>query len=97
MEEMISSVLINGAVVVLLWGIAWRNHHQRIEMLQHTLERKVEREYCGLQHHSLGEDIREIKAAQKRMEHALEEIKIRLARNDGRMGNKELTNENYGA
>ncbi|MFO8056096.1 MAG: hypothetical protein R6V10_02220 [bacterium] len=81
---MISTVLINGAVVVLLWGIAWRNHHQRIEMLQNQLERKVEREYCGLQHHSLSEDVKEIKAAQKRMEDSLEDIKIRLARRNGR-------------
>ncbi len=96
MEEMVSTVLINGAVVVLLWGIAWRNHHQRIEMLQHSLERKVERDYCGLQHESLSEDVKEIKAAQMRMEHALEEIKIKLARRNGQR-REERTRENNGA
>ncbi|MCK7522482.1 MAG: hypothetical protein MZV64_34790 [Ignavibacteriales bacterium] len=27
-------MILNGAVVALLWGLLWRGQHQRVEMLQ---------------------------------------------------------------
>ena len=84
MEQAWPQVLINGAVVILLWGLVWRSHHQRIDMIQEALERRVERDYCQLQHTDIHEDIQEIKRCQEKMVTSLEDIKVQLARENGR-------------
>jgi len=83
MEQIGAAVLINGAVVVLLWGLAWRNHNQRVDMIQSSLSRMVERGYCELQHREIKDDIREIKLNQEKTLAAIEEIKMEKARENG--------------
>lgn len=80
MEQVWPQVLINGAVVILLWGLVWRSHNQRIDTIQDSLDRRVERDYCRLQHHDIHEDILEIKRYQERMVKALEDIRVNMAK-----------------
>ena len=83
MEQVWPGVLINGAVVVFLWGLVWRSNHQRLERLEQAAENRVDREYCQLQHREIREDFREVKAGQKEMMETLREIERKLARRNG--------------
>ncbi len=83
MEHLWPTVLINGAVVILLWSLAWRNHNNRVDTMQAEIDRRVERDYCRLQHDGIKEDIREIKQNQEKAFQYLEEIRMRLARENG--------------
>ena len=73
-------VILNGAVVALLWGLLWRGQHQRVELLQGSLDRKVEQGYCQLRHTALHEALTEMKRSLERVERAVEEIKLSCAR-----------------
>lgn len=84
METIWPNLLINASVVILLWGLVWQSNRQRLDLLQAGLERKVPADYCQLQHHGLAEDLREIKKSQEKMAQNLEEIRLQLARENGR-------------
>jgi len=83
MQQFWPSILINGAVVVLLWGMLWRSYQQRLDLLQSSLDRRVDRDFCNLHHRQLTEDIREIKKNQINMTEALEDIRLALAGKNG--------------
>lgn len=84
MSELWPSMLINGAVVILLWGLLWNLSHQRIGTLEAGLEKKVPHDFCRAQHEGIREDVREIRQGQEKMARTLEEIKMQLARENGR-------------
>ena len=73
-------VILNGAVVALLWGLLWRGQHQRVELLQGSLDHKVERDFCVLRHADLHEVLAEMKRSLERVERTLEEVKLSCAR-----------------
>jgi len=73
-------VILNGAVVALLWGLLWRGQHQRVELLQGSLDRKVEQDFCTLRHGDQHEVLAEMKRSLERVERALEELKLTCAR-----------------
>lgn len=79
-------VILNGAVVALLWGLLWRGQHQRVEMLQGSLDRKVENGYCRLRHEDLHEALTEMKRSLERVERALEDLRLLCARAEARHG-----------
>jgi hypothetical protein len=83
MEGLSWEVLINGAVVLFLWGLVWRSNHQNIERLERVAGQSVDREYCRLQHRELRDDLRDIQAGQKQMMDTLREIEKRMARHNG--------------
>ena len=84
MATMWPGIVLNGAVVALLWGLLWRGQHQRVEQLQAALERRVERDFCRLRHGDLQEVLLEMKRGLERMERTMEEVRIRLARESGK-------------
>lgn len=96
MEPFWPGLLINGAVVILLWGLVWQGNHQRLDLLQKALEGRVEEAYCRLQHRGLTEDIAEIKSGQEQMCRTLEEIRLRLARENGRLAAEQDRNAEPG-
>ena len=91
MEEIWPGILVNGAAAIMLWGLVFRHYGERLDQLQATAERRVEREYCLLQHQGIHEAIQEIKRDQGRMMQTLEEIRMSLASENGRRrAEKEL-------
>ncbi len=82
--ETVSSILINGAVVVFLWGLVWKSNSARLDAVGASVEKRVEIEYCSLKHRNIHEDIHEIKKNQEQMTSTLEQIKMSIAREDGR-------------
>jgi len=84
MDQIWPNILINGAVVVLLWGLVLKSYHQRIDLVQNALERRVPEDYCRLQHRAITEDVAEIKRSQEKMTQTLEEIRLTLARQNGK-------------
>lgn len=84
MEPVWPSVLINGAMVMVLWGLVWKGYHQRLDQIQIAVERRVAAEACRIRHDGLQEDVQEIKRNQEKMAEVLEEIRLRLARENGR-------------
>lgn len=75
-------VILNGAVVALLWGLLWRGQHQRVESLQDALERKVDGDYCALRHGDLREVLTEMKRSLERVERALTDLRLHCARGE---------------
>jgi len=90
MEQLYPSILINGAVVILLWSLVWRFHAQRLAAVENETAHKVDRELCLVQHQRLSEDIQEIKKNQEKMFALLEEVRMRLARENGRQSRPRL-------
>jgi hypothetical protein len=84
MDNTWPSIFINAAVVLALGGALWRLNIARLDQVQRWIETKVNVDYCGLQHQALHQDIRDIKAAQNRMARTLEEIRVNLAKENGR-------------
>jgi predicted Holliday junction resolvase-like endonuclease len=82
--ETASSILINGAVIILLWGLVWKSNNIRLDAIQASVEKRVEIEYCSLKHRTIHDDIHEIKKNQEQMTKTLEQIKMSIAREDGR-------------
>jgi hypothetical protein len=84
MEPVLPEVLINGAVVLFLWGLAWRANGQRLDRIEQRAAQGVEREYCRLQHRELRDDLNDLKTGQKEVMTALKEIEKKLARENNR-------------
>ena len=84
MEQFIPAALINGAVVVLLWGLVWRSHNQRLDAISVRTSKKVDRDLCHLKHEGIREDMQEIKLNQEKMFKTLEEVRMHLARENGK-------------
>jgi len=83
MEAVWPSVLVNGALVIFLWGLLWRSNNQRIDKIESGAKGVVGREYCRLQHQEIREDFREIKDGQREMMASLRKIENRLAERNG--------------
>ena len=83
MDQVWPEVLINGAVVLFLWGMVWRANGQRLDKLEQRAAQGVEREYCRLQHRELHEDLDELKGGHKEVMEALGEIQRQLAQRNG--------------
>ena len=92
MDSLWGSILIDGAVLLALGGALWRSNTYRLDQAQKSIDRKVDLDFCSLRSHGLREDIAEIKAGQDRMAQTLEEIKVSLARENGRRSAKDRIN-----
>jgi hypothetical protein len=84
MENVWPSVLINAAVVLSLAGALWRSNVNRLDQLHRCIEKKVDDDFCGIRHENIHQDIRDIKSSQNRMARTLEEIRVNLAKENGR-------------
>ncbi len=84
MGGVLPSILIDGAAILFLWGLVWKSNNQRIESMQESVDGKVAREYCALQHRELHDDVIEIKRGLERAWTSLEEIREGLARENER-------------
>ncbi len=83
MDQVWPQALINGAVVILLWGLVWRSNNQRVDAIESGVKTRVKKDYCALKHQGIHEDVQDIKRVQELMAKTLEEINMVLAREYG--------------
>lgn len=82
MEQTMATVLINGGLLLFMWGMVWRSNNQRLDKIEASARGVVPKEYCRLQHAEIKEDFVELKKGQKELLAALRDIEGRLSSRD---------------
>lgn len=84
MEGLWPALITDAAALMALAGALWRSNTHRLDLAQKSIDQKVDRAFCELRSQSIHDDILEIKASQQNMARTLEEIKVSLARENGK-------------